>query len=82
MFLDQSSARPSPALVPPFGDPESKLHKNMKMHDASFCTAPIDFNDDNGNTSEWANLLNREGEENENDRIPPKMVKRDTSTNA
>lgn len=48
----------------------------MKMHEASFGTAHREVNDANEVTSAWAELLNKDGGEDENEGIHPKTGKR------
>lgn len=44
----------------------------MKMHEVSFCTSLKDVIEDDKKTTAWAELLNRKGDEDLNDRIHPK----------
>lgn len=54
-------------------DSESTLQKSTKMHEALFRTARTDLNNDNEDISAWAKLLTREGGENGDDGMYPKI---------
>lgn len=73
MSLVHRSTSSSPALMPPLDDQESTVRKNMEMLESSICTAHTDFNYNDKNKRAWAELLDREGNEDENDGIHPKM---------
>lgn len=56
------------------------MRKDIEMSEASFYTSLTYFNDNNGETSAYAKLLNREGREDENDGRSPKMEQGETPT--
>lgn len=78
MSLDHRSTRSSAPLMNPVDSPESTLRQNAKMKEALFRTAHTDVNDDNEDASAFAKPLNREGVEDGNDAIQPKMQQTET----
>lgn len=76
MSFDDRSFRSSKALRPLLGDLESTLRKSMKNHDALFRTAHTDVKDDNEDASAWAQILNRENGEDEDDELHAKPGQR------
>lgn len=66
--------------MPLLGARELTLRKIMKMLEESFCTAHKDVNDENEDTRAWAELLNREGGEDENYGIHPTIGQTKTRT--
>lgn len=63
-------------------DPKTTMRKNMKSDEASIQIAYTDVNDDNENSRSWAEFLNREVGEDENDEIHRKTWRTEPSTKA
>lgn len=82
MSLDHCSTCSSTASMPPPENPEQTRWKNIKMLEPPFRSVHTYVNDGNEDSSASAKVLNREGGEDGNDGIHPKMEQSETAVRA
>lgn len=80
MYLYYRHTSPRPAFMSRLDDLELALQENLKIQEASFRIGHTDVNEDNEDTRAWVKLLNKDGWEDGNDGMHPKMEQTETPT--